>query len=273
MRWLCFSLILTFSAKGLVKPIEIDFSTGQGSQSSVPQDAVSRVLVHALEQINATKLVYDFVPLSRARELQLVKAGENLCLYNKVKNAERQQFLYYSRFPISVFPPNRLIIKQPNQLQKQVELTQVLDNTNLRIGVADGRSYGQRLDDEIRYSKDKLFTLAGVDVDMRLMKMVLENKLDGMIDFSGAFFSRKQFLGEVANINFSVHALNSAQQFVFGYVACVKTDTGRQVIDLIDNSLQKPIVYGYMKKLFKEQFPKEESPFVIQELDRVFGKQ
>lgn len=153
-----------------------------------------------------------------------------------------------------MFPPYRLIIKQPNQLQKQVELTQVLDNTNLRIGVADGRSYGQRLDDEIRYSQDKLFTLAGVDVDMRLMKMVLENKLDGMIDFS-------------------VHALNSAQQFVFGYVACVKTDAGRQVIDLIDNNLQKPIVYEYMKKLFKEQFPKEESPFVIQELDKVFGKQ
>lgn len=269
MKWLYLSLLLTFSAKGLVKPIEIEFSIEQSAQGSVPQDAVSRVLVHALQQIQVSELVYDFIPLSRAREWQLVKDGANLCVYNKVKNAEREKYLHFSRYPISVFPPNRLIVKKPNQLKPRVELTQVLRLNNLKIGVADGRSYGEGLDTEIHYSKDKLFTLSGVDVDMRLMKMLIGGKLDGMIDFSGAFFSRQTFLGEEA-LEFSVHSLNSAQEFVFGYVACVKNNVGKQVVDLIDFSLQQHSVYEYMKKVFKEQFPKEESPFVIQELDRIF---
>jgi len=269
----CCLFLLVFALGSMATPLKIGFSTSIETVDTPPQDAVSRVLIFALDQIPATKIKYEFVGLSRAREWQLVKAKQDLCLYNKVKNSEREQHLIFSRFPISVFPPNRLIVAANSGLPRQVSLRQVINSSQLKIGIANGRSYGNLLDQEIDSMRTAMFVLNGTDVDRRLIEMLATKKLDGIIDFSAAFFSRLSSLGGNATQKFSVHRLNSAQESLFGYVGCSNTSSGRAAIGLLDAAFKLPEVYAFMLALYSEQFPPEETPLVIQELESRFKEE
>ncbi len=201
-------------------------------------DFVSLYFQHIQEQLS-NQINFTELLTSTPREWRLLTELPNVCLYNKLRNSEREQISIFSKYPISVFPPVRLLSTNTSGLDKNVSLTQLLKNKNLSIGAVSGRAYGKKIDEEIKRLADthsaNLTLIGGSLATLRVRNMFIQGKFDAIIEYASAFRDHlKTTKSSVKNL--STHQLDNAQQFVHGYIACSKTQQGTLAIDVLNKS-------------------------------------
>lgn len=131
---------------------------------------------------------------------------ENICLLNKVINTERESKAFFSVSPISVFPANRLIINTKNTSKAPTSLKNAVIESKLRIGYIKGRSYGKEIDKQIEKYKDHMIALSGDYSILRLKDVLIQNRLDGIIEYSEAFI--KYMEGDEALSDFHYYQID-----------------------------------------------------------------
>ncbi|HEX5842500.1 MAG TPA: TIGR02285 family protein [Pseudomonas sp.] len=93
----------------------------------------------------------QMVPWSRA--MHMAEQGGPYCMIAALKTPERETFLRFTE-PYGHFMPLGLVVHQEQIKQLaaylnpagQVELERLLDNRQIRLGIASGRSYGDKID-------------------------------------------------------------------------------------------------------------------------------
>ena len=226
-------------------------------------DLVSGFMYQITESLS-DKYDFNYELASREREWRLLEQNSNLCLYNKQKSPERVNLAYYAASPLIIYPPNRLIVTKPLPWTSEISLSQLLEDRPMRIGVINGRRYSEQIDRLIRNGSRHFYQGAGSQKAERLHTMLLQGKLDGIIEYASVFKSRQ--LVDKNTTPVFTYALVEAKTPVEGYIACSKSALGKQVILDIQNVMATPSYQGYVINALQNTPALPEADYIIEML-------
>jgi uncharacterized protein (TIGR02285 family) len=250
---LCVTLIVSFQLSAAEKKQDIIIVSDDRSPSSL--DLATKSFYY-IQELLKDKLTFSEVSSTHRRAWRLITARPNVCIYNKVKNAPRERLAIYTKYPLVIFPPNRLMTFDSPNLSYNVSLTQLVKEQKLKVGVVDARSYGKGLDEEIAEIQSYLVILPGFLSAKRLRKMFVQGKLDAIIEYSAVFLDDPDL--DIPSERLSFHQLDSATEFVSGYIACSKSEMGAYVINLFDKMLHKEKNIKKLIEMNQKEFPQAE---------------
>jgi len=217
-----------------IEPVVIDVVTDiELSDPETEVDMVTRIMLHIGEQL-LPQYKLNFIEGSRKREWRQVSDSQNVCLYNKVSTVERQSIAIFSKYPVAAFPANRLVIKKHKvgSLDSLNPLKDAVLNHNLKIGITNGRAYGNYIDNFIKSNMFHFVKGEGQTSAKRQRQMFMKGRLDGVIEYSAVFideFPTKKIESEVAFIE-----IENIAPSIFGYIACSKSETGNEIITALN---------------------------------------
>ncbi|NTS78718.1 hypothetical protein HR060_17895 [Catenovulum sp. SM1970] len=215
------------------------------------------------------EIAFDFSLVSRQREWSLLAKQPDICLFNKVKNEEREQLGLFTAAPITAFPPNRLVVFNNKQIKDNISLKQAIFDYQLQIGFVSGRSYGQGLDPLLAYYGNEMTMIEGEFSAPRLRQMFTKGKLDAIIEFTSVFMTDHQVDASfLKKVNF--YQIASAKNYVFGHIVCSQSEIGQKVIAGLNRQLSSRSVQKFIMKQHANVFPKTEGLRVKEALMRSF---
>jgi len=206
-------------------------------------DAVTDILQERL-----TDYDHDEITTNITRHFYKFKQGEKVCSVGLYKTPEREEFMYFS-IPSFITLPPVIIIKKANlhkfDNQATVSLHNILHSKGLMIGLAKDRSYGNTLDNILAQhkGKDNLVEIAGQELSLNLFKMLMLDRLDGLIGLPEEALYQAEQMG--IRDQFITLALTENMHNYDGWmsaVGCSKNAWGQKVIADINKVLleQRP---------------------------------
>ena len=224
-----------------------------------------RILLSLNQQLETQGYInVELIPASRLREWRELTSQPDVCLYNKVKTKAREAFAEFTKKPIVAFPPNRFVVHTSTQLPDVVSLNTQLHAGNLRIGAVSGRAYGKEIDALFTQHSKKVTWISGKDAAKRLRLMFAKGKFDAIIEYSATFTNEPDI--ELDKLSF--HKLAESNNIVFGYIACARSSQGRDVIDLFNELLKKPVNQKMIADAHYAEFFGQEARFVQQAISQ-----
>ncbi len=193
-------------------------------------------------QEQLTEYDHETINVNPARAIEEMKNGKKVCLVGTLKTLEREKFLYFS-IPIGITLPNAIIVKQ-NKLSlfgkvEKLSLEQLLKNNRLSGGIIQGRSYSPTIDAILEKFKGQsnLYAQSTSNMADNLFNMLLMDRLDYIIEYPwvAVFLERTK---DKKNTITSI-AIEEIDPFSFGRMACPKNQWGCQIVDRINEILQK----------------------------------
>ncbi|NKF49792.1 transporter substrate-binding domain-containing protein [Shewanella sp. WXL01] len=194
----------------------------------------------------------------------------NACMYNKFKSPEREKLGYFSKLPISIYPPLRLITLKKNAhlFPHPVDLTKPDTIAKHSIGVALNRSYGDTINAYIEQSPDLFFKRGGMDSSETLIDMMAVGRVKAIIEYSeevSAYLERNN-----KQLEFDTVMIRGVEKVDRGYMVCAKTPMGKQLIDRIDAIMQQKAFQQEYIEMHNEFFTQEERLLLQPELLGIF---
>lgn len=217
-----------------------------------------------LIQKELTDYEHANVEVSFNRAYALFDREEPYCHAAFFKNDERKEKVYFSEFPSSLSPPVGVTIKQsqyPYFNQQPLRLIDLLKNQSLIGGISSHRSYGEVIDSLIKEYENKANNLISRHSD-KLYKgsylMLLHDRLDYLVGYphEAIYASKTVKPGNVITL-----PISESHNFLLGYVACSRNKTGKQVIESVNEVLEKirsRNEYRHAFEYWMDQFSVEE---------------
>lgn len=239
--------------------IVTDLLPEKGSRKA---DLVSQLVYYVSDKLE-DKYSISFQQTSREREWRLIEKQSNTCVYNKAHTPERAKIAIFASQPLIVYAPNRLILNRNIGEDSLVSLIYVL-SLGLNIGIVKGRNYGDELDRLIAQNSDVLYLGAGSHKAQRLEIMLEQGKLDGIIEYSSVFKSRQPQarIGQ----DYFIYALAEAQQTVKGFLACAKSEVGKQFVVDFEQVMMGADYRTFAIAKFNEARKQIEADYIIEQL-------
>jgi uncharacterized protein (TIGR02285 family) len=206
-------------------------------------DVVSAILQEQLPEYDHFKMVTNVT-----RHFHKFKQGEKVCSIGLYKTPEREEFIHFS-IPSFLTLPAVLITKKGALTdfgtRSSIKLDDVLRNKNFIIGLSKDRSYGIRIDTLLNHYKDRdnLIVYAGQELSANYFKMLMLNRIDGLIGLPDEAMYQAEKMGlrdQLATLVIEENQQNYAGWFCA--VGCSNNGWGRAVIDKINKILlqQRP---------------------------------
>ncbi|MCQ8878498.1 hypothetical protein NQT69_10845 [Pseudoalteromonas shioyasakiensis] len=211
----------------------------------------------------------EFIPASRLRAWKQLKTMPDVCLYNKVKNDERQHSAFFNQYPIMAFPANRLVIYNHPELPQNLTLEDVIQKHKFLIGISAGRSYGKNIDQYITSHPDSFINIAGETSSRRLHKMLFQNKLDAILEYTAVLKDRFKNDPRIDKVRFL--SIDEESHAVFGYLACSRSEQGKLNIAAFDKVLKQTSMQDQIIKLHQQVFSEPERSLLISALKAKFN--
>ncbi len=212
------------------------------------------------------KLDVKYEHVSLQRSLDLVQR-DGYCSLNKRKTPQREQQLLFSRYPLNIGPPLKLIHLAAKPLPAEVDLLDwLVKSPRSKIGIAAGRSYGPVLDALIAQQSTRFYQLAGEGAQGKLWLMLQKGRLDALIDYS----ARSNVLPQQSDA-IRATTIHGEPNFIEGYLVCHRSDRGQQLINLFDQLLQQPALQQQLLRNYQQYFNPTEWQQVSGELAKLFS--
>ena len=235
------------------------------------EDLITDILENSLPQYTHSRTVANIT-----RHYYEFEQGQKVCNVGLYKTPEREKFMYFS-IPSFFTYPTVLIIDKSKWAafgnSKSVKLEDIMKSKKLIIGRGENRSYGKFVDEILnKYgTKENIFSYEGQELSLNFFKMLKLDRLDGLIGLPEEAMYQAERLGIRDQImTIAIEENQSSPESWFSYVACSKTEWGKQAISDINKALleQRPTdIYraayerwldessleGY-RKLYKEVF-------------------
>lgn len=263
------SLVL-ISLSCAAKTYQIDVVSDYAQDSTYLETDLATRILFEIEKQSAGKLNLNVIPASRTREWRQLQSHDNVCLYNKVKTPEREKIATFSRFPLVAYPANRLVLKRTQSVDSNKPLDDAVMQQKLKIGITKGRAYGDYIDGYIAAHQERFVLGEGQTSAMRLRKMLLQGRIDGMIEYSAVFIN--EFGESVVNEKLAFIEVENQAPTIFGYIACSSSSLGQQAIAEIERVLSQPTMMNYILKehmlIFKHQ---HEQAILTKSIQRAFN--
>jgi len=211
---------------------------------------------------------FKFAVASAEREWILLNQSDNVCVYNKMKTDERLNMAYFSDIAVISFPPNRLISRHALEDSDLVSLRDLVNTPDLLVGVVDGRKYGLLVDEIIKTKPNNFYIGKGNDKASRLRTMLIQGKLDVILEFAMTFESILP--DEVPMDAYHVYKVEElANDYVDGFIACSKSEIGKRLIAEINRIMHSDTYRQSTESLIDKHVPKIEA---LNIKNRIFDK-
>ncbi|WP_088330512.1 hypothetical protein [Lacimicrobium sp. SS2-24] len=176
------------------------------------------------------------------RGLKRLQTDANVCVGDKIYSPERQRFSLASALPQVVVPGLRLYLRE--DIAKKLSLhddTTALPDFNqlmqqlpqLRIGIMQGRSYGNELDQALKNPRwqSNIWQRSGSDMGSGVVSMLMTGRVDGIFEFPNVFKHYSQPFSEAPAI--TPVRIRETPEYISGYVLCSRSEQGQQAIEAI----------------------------------------
>lgn len=215
-----------------------------GFEKSIRMDEQLRDLI--ISRVDSIE--FQVEPTNPQRGLKRLQQEPNICVGDKIYNAERQHYSLASNLPQVVVPGLRLYLRKEPATQNglhtdtssELSLRQLLtDAPEIELGTMQGRSYGSELDQILaapRWQR-RIWQRSGTDMGSGLVAMLMTGRVDGIFEYPNVFrlYSR-QFTEKPAIAHVR---LKETPAFITGYVLCSRSEAGKQAIDAISKSIEQ----------------------------------
>ncbi len=207
------------------------------------EDLITDILEKSLPEYNHTRTIANIT-----RHYYEFEQGQKVCNVGLYKTPEREKFMYFS-IPSFFTYPTVLIIDKSKWAafgkSKSVKLEDLMKSGKLIIGRGENRSYGKFVDDILnKYgTKRNIFAYEGQELSLNFFKMLKLDRLDGLIGLPEEAMYQAERLGIRDQImTLAIEENQTSPESWFSYVACSKTEWGKQAIANINSALleQRP---------------------------------
>ena len=170
-----------------------------------------------------------------------MKAGDHVCSAAYIRTAEREKVMAFST-PDLILPPNGVTILRDDLARfgggGPVSLAKLLENRQLKVAVAVGRSYGPALDAllERHKSSPHVYWRRDADIYGALFDMLVKGSVDYVIGYpyEARYTAGQRGVGDrVVSL-----ALTETPEYTFAHVVCPKNEWGQRVIAAVDAALR-----------------------------------
>jgi uncharacterized protein (TIGR02285 family) len=215
-----------------------------GFQKSIKMDEQTRALI--LSELDTVEFKVE--PTNPQRGLKRLQQEPNICVGDKIYNAERQNYSHASSLPQAVVPGLRLYLRKELATENglntgtssELSLNELLQNTpELQLGIMQGRSYGNKLDQilEAPQWQPRIWQRSGTDMGSGLVAMLMTGRVDGIFEYPNVFKLYSQQFTEKPVV--TPVRLKETPDFIAGYVLCSRSEAGKQAIDAISKSIEQ----------------------------------
>lgn len=245
-----------------------DFS----EETALNRDAIGLNMLAAIEQHSPTHILFRQQKLPQLRMWKELASDNNACVYNKINTPERERIAIFSQYPLTIFPPIRLISFTPLPMfdTEAIDFEAIPVSFQMQIGTIEGRSYGENLDRIIKQYPQWFYQRNGTDSASKLVEMLFAGRVDAILEYSqpveGYF---KQFHPERS---FHAHAIKDNTAFVYGYIACNRSDKGQDTINKVNDAFKNHAFKQSFLQYHLDYFGDKEAATLTQEISLMFSK-
>jgi uncharacterized protein (TIGR02285 family) len=236
---------------------------GPGKGEGIVDLALQRHLIPGLPGYQH-KLIH--VPLKRL-ELML-KDESNACALGLFKNAEREKTMVFSTPFFAQIPPGAMIPRsQIAQLRPylaagdKLNLSKLLEDEILTIGVQSGRSYGAAIDELLQAHKGKknIFFNSAPNAAKSLFQMNALGRVSLILGYPyEANFLNNRDSADFVDLKF--YPLQEQPAFLLGYAVCAKSPFGEQAIEQINTVLARREILDTIATYYEAWLPEDAHP-------------
>ncbi|WP_144210279.1 hypothetical protein [Shewanella donghaensis] len=226
--------------------------------------------ISLLTEFSDNQLTFEQQQVSMTRGWLELTKQQNSCMFNKIKTPERLSVANFSRFPISIYPPIRLIVLDKNRhfFEDDFDLANLPENTQGQIGIVKDRAYGVYLDKQIAKDPHQFYIRGGMDSSNKLIEMLEAERVLGIIEYTEVFDA---YLREKKHqMPFQSIPIRHVDEPIYGYIACSKGDLGDNIINEINKVMQQQSFQESFIRMHSDFFGEQEKVILIPELEKVF---
>ncbi|MBQ4889965.1 hypothetical protein J8L86_08945 [Shewanella sp. MMG014] len=225
-----------------------------------------------LTEFSDEQLSFDQEQVSMTRGWLELSKQQNSCMFNKIKTAERESVAHFSKYPISVYPPLRLIVMSHHRelFPKEFDLANFPADTHGQLGVVKDRAYGDFIDEKIKRNPHQYYIRGGMGSSNSLIKMLKAERVKGIIEYSevvDAFLRDNN-----QSLDYQSIPIRHVTQPIYGYIACSQGEKGKKVIAEIDRIMGLQSFQEAFIQMHADFFGEAEQAILIPELERVFSQ-
>lgn len=260
-------LLLSFVISGHSLAGHMWLLLNNNSDSRDGRGDVDIQIVDLLQQVAAPDLSIEPLRLGDARSWLLLRQQANYCAMSKIWTKDRAEFLHYSARPTSVYPPLLLISDRPLGTEP-IDFKNLLQQfPKLKIGLVQGRSYGEQLDALVQQFPNNFYLRGGEFAAETLLQMLSKHRLDALVEFAATVRSHEQHVPQ--SRQFVRHRLLN-QPVIKGYLVCHKSPQGQLLIDQINLIMQLPHYRNSVVRLHQDYFNVEDFALISNDLQQIF---
>lgn len=246
---------------------------GPGKGEGIVDLALQR---HLIPGLPAYQHKFINVPLKRL-ELML-KDVSNACALGLFKNAEREKTMIFSTPFFAQIPPGAMIPRsQIAQLHPylgagdKLNLSKLLEDEILTVGVQSGRSYGAAIDELLLAHKGKknIFFNSAPNAAKSLFQMNAMGRVNLMLGYPYEVnFLNNRDSADFVDLKF--YPLQEQPTFLLGYAACSKSPFGEQATEQINAVLARREILEAIASYYEGWLPEDAHPLARQVFNQAF---
>ncbi|MEH8017787.1 transporter substrate-binding domain-containing protein [Rheinheimera muenzenbergensis] len=189
--------------------------------------------------------------VNNERAFQILKSNTLACTGNKVRNAERETFAYFTALPQLIFPGLRLYMLQATAKQAGLSQNQPQEATQslaalsailpqARIGIVGGRNYGEPLQQLFAQlaRRNRIYTRTASDMTAAaLLDMLVNGRIELIVEYPNVVQHYTEALHHavpLASVN-----ITEATEYSGGYIMCSKTEQGQKLAQLYNDAIRQ----------------------------------
>lgn len=223
-------------------------------------DRVTELLIQHMPEYQHHHYTANF-----KRIITEMKESKDACCPSLYKTKEREEFIAFS-IPAVVVLPNAVITRKSLRSEFQpyldknnkLALGRLLKETNLRLGISNGRKYSGGIDKVLNQFKhaDHISIRSGTDVFKGLLDMLFYKRVEYIIGYpiEASYLLNDQEKSNELQIYFIAE---NDVDFTIGHVGCPKTEWGEKIIYFVDQILkeyrQTPEYIGYYERWLNDE--------------------
>nr|WP_275442738.1 transporter substrate-binding domain-containing protein [Pseudoalteromonas sp. OOF1S-7] len=181
-------------------------------------------------------------PASRAIH-ELSHSDMGYCMVSLYKTAQRAKHITYTKHYSTVGLSPGLALRKETahslglDVHQPASLVDLVLKHHLTLGIAQSRSYGEKLDQLIaRLPPDQIVIRPGWDTLQSLTNMLLKKRVDLVLGYPSEHYYLSKRLG---TDNLTQMPLAGMPLVTKGYIGCTNNAQGKQAVSLLDTALAK----------------------------------
>lgn len=260
---LSLGFLLPVTAAPLIIPVLSDYPIGDGQT----RESLNANVLNALQKNSQGQIKFQPLIMPQSRAWKYIEQND-ACIFNQIKTPQREQIATYTNFPLTLYPPIRLIVKDnDNRWPSQFDPVNFNLPSILQVGVVSGHSFGTVLDAAITAHPESFFSRSGTESSFRLIDMLMAGRIDGVLNYTLAVnIYVKQTKNNFKFKSLPIKGLESGTE---GFMVCSPSEAGKAMAARINTIYASPAMQADYLQIHHDMYGNTEDEWLVTELKRL----